>query len=102
MALKITKSKYAFLSILSYVDYASKIRVKYLRQLNKKYNELSKIKEDEVFNMLVKKYKIIRLQDQRDLKRLETISLFDYELGLNIKSTLILGLLKLLRPYKKL
>lgn len=51
---RIVESKYLFMTVMSFVDYAHNVRNKYLRSFVKKYRDLSRMKEEESFNMLCK------------------------------------------------
>jgi hypothetical protein len=79
------------MSIMSYVDYASAVRAKYLRGFVKKYNELSLNKEEESFNMICKEDKVFKLDDGM-MRQLKFISLSDYNCGFDIPSTKFMSL----------
>jgi hypothetical protein len=68
-------SKYSFFSILSYLDDACIVRIRYLRPLCKKYQELSNKKEEEAFNMLHKRAKVFEFKEYRQVEKIEFISL---------------------------
>ena len=59
------------------------------------------MKEEEVFNMLIKVPKVFTLKDYKQLERLDYLSLSDFKTGIVIPSTLFIRLPAHLRPYKE-
>ena len=98
----ILNSKYALFGILSFLDKAHIVRIKYLRPLNRRFQQLADSKEEEAFNMLAKVSKVFNFREYRQLEKLDYLSLSDFECGIVIPSTLFIRLPTHLRPYKQL
>lgn len=100
MCCPLLNSKYAFFNMLSYIDLAHIVRIRYLRPLNHRFQELADQKDEEVFNMLTKVTREFHLKEYRHLEKLDHISLCDFKCGITIPSTLFIRLPTHLKIYK--
>ena len=87
--MQISDSKYLTLLILSYVDMAPLVCIKYLSRLNKRYSEYARNRQEESLNVLVKENKTFILREEGQVKSISQINLLNYQFNLSITARLM-------------